>query len=408
MEWKKHRLGELALSIQTGPFGSQLHQSDYSECGIPVIMPKDMINGKIVTNDIARVSDIHVQRLKKHKVKSGDIIYSRRGDVGRCSLITEREEGWLCGTGCLKVALDKSKCVPSFIAFILQRKDSIGWVENHAVGATMPNLNTGILSNLPLIIPTFEEQGRIASILSAYDNLIENNNKRIRLLEQMAENLYKEWFVRFRFPGHENAEFENGLPKGWRNFALGDRYDITIGKTPPRKEFQWFTHNDLTAQNWMSISDMKEMFTGNTSEQLTQEAIKKFNMVVVPEKTILLSFKLTVGRITIATQPLCTNEAIAHIKNVPEIEHEFLYQQLKNYEYAKLGNTSAIGNAVNSKIIKRMAIIVPNEDILKSFHKITFPVFEQIKLLSSQNENLARQRDLLLPRLMSGKLEVNI
>ena len=224
----------------------------------------------------------------------------------------------------------------------------------------------------------------------------------------MAENLYKEWFVRFRFPGHEKAEFENGLPKGWSNFALGDRYDITIGKTPPRKEFQWFTHDDLTAQNWMSISDMKDMFTGNTSEQLTQEAIQKFNMVVVPEKTILLSFKLTVGRITIASQPLCTNEAIAHIKNVPEIEHEFLYQQLKNYEYAKLGNTSAIGNAVNSKIIKRMEVLIPNEDIILSFHKIVFPIFEQIKLLSSQNKTLSRQRDLLLPRLMSGKLEVKV
>ncbi len=307
---------------------------------------------------------------------------------------------------CCNLIIDEEKAHYQYVYHFLKlQSDNLNKLAN---GGAQQNLNSIIIKKFKINLPSLEIQRRIASILSAYDNLIENNTRRIRLLEQMAENLYKEWFVRFRFPGHEKAEFENGLPKGWRNFALGDRYDITIGKTPPRKEFQWFTHNDLTAQNWMSISDMKEMFTGNTSEQLTQEAIKKFNMVVVPEKTILLSFKLTVGRITIATQPLCTNEAIAHIKNVPEIEHEFLYQQLKNYEYAKLGNTSAIGNAVNSKIIKRMAIIVPNEDILKSFHKITFPVFEQIKLLSSQNENLAQQRDLLLPRLMSGKLEVKI
>ena len=213
MVWKKHRLGELSLSIQTGPFGSQLHQSDYSDTGTPVIMPKDMVNGKILTNDIARVSESHVQRLKRHKVNTGDIIYSRRGDVGRCSLITDQEKGWLCGTGCLKVDLDKTKCVPSFLFYILQRKDSVGWVENHAVGATMPNLNTGILSNLPVIIPSLGGQRRIASILSAYDNLIENNNRRIRLLEQMAENLYKEWFVRFHFPGHEK-DAEGGQQLG--------------------------------------------------------------------------------------------------------------------------------------------------------------------------------------------------
>lgn len=296
-----------------------------------------------------------------------------------------------------------------YVYYFLKQQYIRNLAANSMTGASgRQRADLKFIKKIKLNLPTLDVQQRIASILSAYDNLIENNNKRIRLLEQMAENLYKEWFVRFRFHGHEKAEFENGLPKGWSNFALGDRYDITIGKTPPRKEFQWFTHDDLTAQNWMSISDMKDMFTGNTSEQLTQEAIQKFNMVVVPEKTILLSFKLTVGRITIASQPLCTNEAIAHIKNVPEIEHEFLYQQLKNYEYAKLGNTSAIGNAVNSKIIKRMEVLIPNEDIILSFHKIVFPIFEQIKLLSSQNKNLARQRDLLLPRLMSGKLEVKV
>ena len=148
MEWVKYRLGDLAYSIQTGPFGSQLHQSDYSSNGTPVIMPKDMIGGKISESSIARVSDDQVERLKRHKVKSGDVVYSRRGDVGRCALITNREDGWLCGTGCLRVELNKQKALPSFLFYILQRKDSVGWVENHAVGSTMPNLNTGILSKL--------------------------------------------------------------------------------------------------------------------------------------------------------------------------------------------------------------------------------------------------------------------
>ena len=408
MEWKKYRLGDLACSIQTGPFGSQLHQSDYSSNGTPVIMPKDMMDGKISESSIARVADDHVERLKRHKVKSGDVVYSRRGDVGRCVLITDKEDGWLCGTGCLKVELDDQKVLPSFLFYILQRKDSVGWVENHAVGSTMPNLNTGILSKLPVMLPTLKEQQCIVSILSACDKLIENNNKRIRILEKMAENLYTEWFVRFRFPGHENVPMENGLPKGWRYIIVGERYNVTIGKTPPRKEFEWFVSNDVNAQNWLTISDMKGMFVWDTAEQITRTALERFNMVIVPAKTILLSFKLTVGRVTIASVPLCTNEAIAHFVNVPTIEHEYLYQQLRLFDYRKLGNTSAIGNAINSKIVKSMKLVLPTTDKLETFHKMVAPIFNKILSLTKQSSNLARQRDLLLPRLMSGKLSISV
>ena len=144
MEWKKYRLGDLACSIQTGPFGSQLHQSDYSSNGTPVIMPKDMMDGKISESSIARVADDHVERLKRHKVKSGDVVYSRRGDVGRCVLITDKEDGWLCGTGCLKVELDDQKVLPSFLFYNNQRKDYFCWVENQAVGYTIPKQNKGI------------------------------------------------------------------------------------------------------------------------------------------------------------------------------------------------------------------------------------------------------------------------
>lgn len=408
MEWKKHRLGELALSIQTGPFGSQLHQSDYSECGIPVIMPKDMINGKIVTNDIARVSDIHVQRLKRHKVKSGDIIYSRRGDVGRCSLITEREEGWLCGTGCLKVALDKSKCVPSFIAFILQRKDSIGWVENHAVGATMPNLNTGILSNLPLIIPTFEEQGRIASILSAYDNLIENNNKRIRLLEQMAENLYKEWFVRFRFPGHEKAEFENGLPKGWKVEHIGEVCDTLGGGTPSTSkpeywngEIKWVTPSDITSKSSLPLL--------NVEGRITEEGLKSSSAKLLPPYTILMTSRASIGYFGLAPFPVCTNQGfISIIPNMVNMRMFILHNLMTRKDEIIMNANGATFLEISKGRFRKMKIVVPDDTLLDAFEKIARDVFIQVLKIEKQNTLLSRQRDLLLPRLMSGKLEVKV
>ena len=412
MEWKKHRLRDLALSIQTGPFGSQLHQSDYSEYGIPVIMPKDMINGKIVTNDIARVSDIHVQRLKRHKVSSGDIIYSRRGDVGRCSLITEREEGWLCGTGCLKVALDKTKCVPSFIAFILQRKDSIGWVENHAVGATMPNLNTGILSNLPLIIPTVEEQRRIASILSAYDNLIENNNKRIRLLEQMAENLYKEWFVRFRFPGHEKAEFENGLPKGWKIIKLGEFITFERGVGYGSKDIADGENVLLSMNNIRPyggfIRDYSRPYSGKYKEF---QKVKKGDLIM--SITDMTQDRRIIGYTGIVPPGKDNRIICTHLMKLSSQEcHSYFLDGLFNYSnLSRVIAERATGANVlglTADILKGVKTLLPPKQLQSLYVSKVIPIIEECFSLQDANDNLSRQRDLLLPRLMSGKLEVKV
>ena len=221
MTWEKVKLGDIASNIQTGPFGSQLHQSDYSEFGTPVVMPKDLTGGKISEKSIARVSEDHVNRLSRHIINSGDILYSRRGDVGRCAFATEFEKGWLCGTGCLRVTINLSEANPKFIFYQLQQPDVIGWVENHAVGSTMLNLNTTILSNIPLVLPKLEIQNKISDILSAYDDLIENNQKQIKLLEEAVQRLYKEWFVDLRFPGYESTPIIDGVPEGWEKTDLG-------------------------------------------------------------------------------------------------------------------------------------------------------------------------------------------
>lgn len=230
MKWEIAKLGDISKNIQTGPFGSQLHQSDYSECGIPVVMPKDLVGGKISEESIARVDKTHVERLCRHKIEVGDILYSRRGDVGRCAHVTKKEEGWLCGTGCLRVTIDSEKADSRFVFFQLQHPDTVGWVEKHAVGATMLNLNTTILSSVPIRLPALEIQKRIADILSAYDDLIENNQKQIKLLEEAAQRLYKEWFVDLHFPGHENTKVVDGVPEGWRKFPLEEIAPVVTGK----------------------------------------------------------------------------------------------------------------------------------------------------------------------------------
>ena len=281
-------------------------------------------------------------------------------------------------------------------------------LNNFAGGSAQPLITQGLLKHLKCDVPSIEKQKIIANILSAYDNLIENNNNRINLLEQMAENLYKEWFVRFRFPGYEDEAFKSGIPKGWEILRADQLFDITIGKTPDRKIFEYFSNIPECNYPWISISDMRSAstFVFKTKEYLTFNAVNTCNVKIIPKNTVILSFKLTVGQVAITTSDMCTNEAIAHFATDNAAMREYIYLYLKKFQYSDLGNTSSIGTAVNSKIIKNMKIILPSSELLNRFHNSTYSIFEEIRLLNETNNNLIKQRDMLLPRLMSGKLEV--
>ena len=222
MSWKKVKLGDISFCIQPEPFGSQLHNSDYADEGTPIVMPKDMVDGHIQHTGLIRVPEEHLARLRRHQVYEGNLMVARKGDVRKCVYITENENGWLTGSDCLKVALNESLCFPKYIYYQL-RSPYIGkWLEQISIGATMPSINTGLLSNIEIYLPPLNTQRRIAEILSAYDDLIENNRKQIKLLEEAAQRLYKEWFVDLRFPGHEHTKIVDGVPEGWKPCILDD------------------------------------------------------------------------------------------------------------------------------------------------------------------------------------------
>ncbi|WP_405335456.1 restriction endonuclease subunit S [Fibrobacter sp.] len=275
-------------------------------------------------------------------------------------------------------------------------------------GATQDNLSWEKLSTIKFPAPDYKTQQKIADILSAYDNLIENNQKQIKLLEEAAQRLYKQWFIDLRYPGHETTPIVDGIPEGWRKDRADSFFNITIGKTPPRAEKQWFTE-DGNGIPWISISDMgtDSAFLFETSEGLTLEAIKRHNVKVVPANTVLLSFKLTVGRVSITTTEMCTNEAIAHFVTDDDSIREYAYCYLKNFHYDELGSTSSISKAINSKIVKAMPFVTPDCDLLKKFHFLAKPIFDEMFTKQKQIINLIQSRDRLLPKLMNGELEVS-
>ena len=273
-------------------------------------------------------------------------------------------------------------------------------------GTAQDNLSWQKLSTIEFPKPPFEVQRKIADYLVAFEDLIENNQKQIKLLEEAAQRLYKEWFVDLRFPGHETTPIIDGVPEGWKKDRADSFFDITIGKTPPRAESHWFTSGDKGIP-WLSISDMGNagVYSFVASEGLSEEAVTKHNMKVVPAGTIFVSFKLTVGRVSIATGKMCTNEAIAHFRVDDSLRYyTFLY--LKAFEYDKLGNTSAISKAVNSKIIKAMPFIMPDRETMNCFSMVVAPIFKEIYAKQKQTLSLIEARDRLLPKLMSGEIEV--
>lgn len=411
MSWEKKTLGDIAKSIQTGPFGSQLHQSDYSETGIPVVMPKDIVNGKISEDSIARVSNQHVDRLCRHKISVGDILYSRRGDVGRCAFATETEKDWLCGTGCLKVTINTEQAVPQFVFFQLQKAETIGWIVNHAVGSTMLNLNTSILSDVPIEIPDIAIQEKIVSILSAYDSLVENNRKQIKLLEEAAQRLYKEWFVDLRFPGYEAVEVIDGIPSGWTLQSLSDVFDYIRGKS--------YTSQEIVDKNGVIMVNLKNIKAfGGYKRNAEKNFIGKFKDEqrlcagdIVMGVTDMTQERRLVGHVAIVPD---LGEVMTFsmdlIKLIPKmVTKGFLYATMRFGGYSK--RISPLANGVNVLHLKpdammSMKMLVPPCDIVEQYEAIFKIYHDKIEILQKQCDIIVEARNRLLPKLMSGEIEV--
>lgn len=381
MSWASVTLGEVSTNIQTGPFGSQLHQSDYSDGGVPVVMPKDLVDGHISEDSIARVSMSHVDKLSRHKIEVGDILYSRRGDVGRCAFATEVEQGWLCGTGCLRVTIDQSKAIPKFIFYQLQKAETIGWVEKHAVGSTMLNLNTSILGSVPIELPSMAEQQMIVHVLSAYDDLIENNQKQIKLLEEAAQRLYKEWFVDLRFPGHENVKIVDGVPEGWENASVTDLLEIRYGK------------------------DHKGLADGCIPVYGSGGIMRKVDKILYSGESVLIPRKGSLNNILLVSGDFWTIDTMFYsVPKRPNVA-KYVYLYLTEIDMYAM-NIGAAVPSMSVKILDGMRLLCPSDSILELFETTAKPYYEMIELLKKKQSMLGETRDRLLPKLMSGEIEV--
>lgn len=405
MKWETYKLKQLCSEIvdcvnKTAPT---------SDVPTPykMLRTSDIREGKINLENLNCVTkEVYEKWTRRGKLQKGDVIFTREAPLGEVGLVRE-EKNYFLGQRLVLFRANDKICDGRFLMYSLLWHDNKQAIISKGVGSTVAHLRVPECENIEIKAPDLDIQHRIADILSAYDDLIENNQKQIKLLEEAAQRLYKEWFVDLRFPGYENTKIVDGVPEGWKKNCAEKFFEITIGKTPPRTEKRCFT----TGKNgipWVSIADMGNsgMFVLNTAENLTEDAIKQYNVKVIPKNTVLLSFKLTVGRVAIAPTDICTNEAIAHFKGRRECEREYTYFYLKNFHYDELGSTSSISKAVNSKIIKAMPFVMPSEKLLKEYSSKTKDAFDLIICKQKINSNLKIARDRMLHKLMSGEVEV--
>ena len=386
MSWEKVKLGDIANCIQPGPFGSQLHSSDYADEGTPIIMPKDMIGGKISHQDLIRVPDEHLQRLKRHQVYDGDLMVARKGDVRKCVYITENENGWLTGSDCLKVSLDKGKCYPKYIYYQL-RSPFIGrWLETISIGATMPSLNTGLLSGIEISLPTIDKQVRIAEVLSAYDDLIENNQKQIKLLEEAAQRLYKEWFVDLRFPGHETTPITDGIPKGWAEGTLADLAVFKRGKT--------ITKGQVNEGNVPVVAGGLEPAYYHDTSNTDAPVITVSGSGANAGFTRMYYTKVWASD--------CSYIDVSVTNDIAWI-YCFLKENKASIDSMQKG---AAQPHVYAKDLNAMKVVVPCDSLMERFRTAAEPMFSKIGKLEMQIKMLTEARDRLLPKLMNGEIEV--
>ena len=392
-----------------GEYGIGASAVDYSDELYTYLRITDINDdGTLNKNDLKSVDDVDA---KNYLLNENDVVFARTGNSTGKAYYYDKMDGELVYAGFLiKFSLDPSKINPKFMKYYVLSKDYKGWVNSMCTGSTRPNINAKMYGNMELILPPREQQDFLVNILGEIDNKIEINKRINKNLLSIADAIYKKEFQNFdSYSEDELITSDFGLiPKNWCYKTLDEISDVAIGKTPPRKETWWFSEQE--GVKWVSIKDLGNSGTYifETSEYLTKEAIEKFNVKLIPKDTVILSFKLTVGRIGITTEEMVTNEAIAHFKLSENsvITKEYLYLYLKNFNYEELGSTSSIAKAINSKIVKKIPILIPINKI-NEFKDLFENIFDKIKSNQLEINKLTKLRDTLLPKLMSGEIDVS-
>lgn len=382
--------------IQTGPFGSQLHKEDYVEIGTPIVTVEHLGNRTFTEQNLPKVSDKDKERLKKYILSTGDIVFSRVGSVDRCSYVDEQHNGWMFSGRCLRVR--PTRDIDSlYLYYYFCLESTQQFVRNIAVGATMPSINTKLLGEVPIRIPDINKQKKIANILSGLDDKIELNNKINENLQQQAAMLFESWFIAYKPWG--------GIqPTEWEKAPLGSFVEIKRGGSPrPIQDylsdsgFRWLKISDVTSLNSPFVLEIKE--------HIKEEGLKK--TVLLKAGDLVLSNSATPGIPKILDVDSCIHDGWLYFPK-SELSKYYLYLFFKHIrkELVALGNGSVFTN-LKTDILKAYPVVKADVVTLKKFDSLVAPLFEAMLNVDRENLKLKSIRDVLLPKLMNGEMEID-
>lgn len=375
-----------------------------------------MINmGELFAND--RIYDIPMELVpmnEKEKlindIREDDLLFARQSLVlsgaGKCSIVKEVKEYTTFESHLIRVRLNKEIADPNYYYYYF--KSPYSPIKSIVQQCAQSGIRASELATLKVCYISLEQQRKIAGILSAYDDLIENNRRQIKLLEEAAQKLYKEWFVKLNFPGHENVKIVDGVPEGWIKTDINSVCNkINAGGTPNRKKSEYWNNKDI---KWFKTKELQDCWLYDSEEYISQKGLENSSAKIFPRNTILMAIYAspTLGRLGILTKEACCNQAaLCLIANEEIISYQWLY--LKLMELRDYFNSVARGAGqqnISADVVKNKTILLPTKSLLDNFTKIIGPYFDKIKSLQNQIQLLQSARDKLLPTLMKGDIDV--
>lgn len=397
-EWRKCPIGNVVTLRQGFAINAKSkHYMSDTPTRLPLLRIADMKSGK---KEIFVKEDIPQRFIASNE----DIIYTRTGNVG----LVFRNKYGVVHNNCFTVTpQDEREISRDFLYYALKDKNFYDKANALARGAAQPDLPHSSFCSIELSFPSLSKQHRIATILSRYDSLIDNYQKQIKLLEEAAQRLYKEWFVKLRFPGHENTKIVDGVPEGWEKKKISDICDTIGGGTPSTKEasyyeggtIKWVTPTDITKNKGLCLLD--------TDKKITEEGLKHSSAKMLPAGTILMTSRASVGYFGIADFEVCTNQGFISCIPSSKYYQMYLLRNLMNrIEEIRIKAGGSTYLEISKSVFRNLDIICPSDKILQKFQARANAYYMQEKNLSIQLRLLAESRDRLLPKLLSGEIEV--
>ena len=402
MSWEEKKLSDCCTSIADGD-----HQAPpKADSGIPFVTISNInTNNQFDFTNTMFVPQAYYDSLdNKRKAQNGDVLYSVVGSFGIPVYIKETVP--FVFQRHIAILRPNDTILPQFLYYTMLSRDFYMMADAAALGAAQRTISLTALRNMKISVPPMDVQEKIVGVLSAYDDLIENNQKQIKLLEEAAQRLYKEWFIDLRFPSHETTPIVDGVPEGWRKGKISDFVPTSSGGTPSRTHSEYYSDG---TNLWVKTQELNDGFIFDTEEKITDDAIRNSSAKIIPQGSILMAmYGATIGKIGIAATELTCNQACC-VFNLSKIKYatSYLYCWLKdNREFFISQGKGAAQPNLNQAMIKNFDVLIPTADILTIFSQVTDTLLELSAKLHLQNRGLIESRDRLLPKLMSGEIEV--